>query len=237
MPLYRRKSTSNPWEIKSGDYCLSIQGNEIISCFLASCYPSGNNRLSYYACSVLTQGVNFESQPEDRKPTISYLDIPLRHSYENQAWSIKSDIIAVGLNNDGTKNEYYSSCMNIVVQADSSHNYNMVGPIYSLNARTKPQMCVCACLINKSGVRFCFIDSDYTKMNWTSKIELIQTVYDKKITLDTLQEILDYISQNGLINSNLSDAEMVNDNALILDSEEDIYNSIFLDGGLDNGVN
>jgi hypothetical protein len=250
MGLYKRISRINltgfpvfginPHAQNSGEMILSN-----------SYYPSGATQFSYFVCSRDTEGVNFNG---NQGCCIGCFDINLRKNYTNQAWLVKSSLIGVGQNFDGNKDQHYSIDSSIFVYSSFDNSYNVSGPYTT--TYTKTQNCFgIGVQTGISGIIFKVCDSPSTKMKWTNKIEVIQSIYEEEINLLTTQEQIENFFQNAISpQSSATEIQILNlDGQVpeldggqdpgaipteIFDGEEDllVIQTEVLDGGEDLGA-
>lgn len=140
--------------------------------FSNSSHIDGNTQYSFFLCKIETQGDCFDGSLGNGT---GYLNIPLTSEYFNQAWLIKNTIIAVGEHWNGSQGEQYATEITIVVKSCNVGSYSLTSPSVSLYAKSKPEFNVCA-EATLSGIRYRLIDSPNTKMNWTSRVEITQTI-------------------------------------------------------------
>ena len=171
MPLYKRTLTSSisptgfssvgskPSPSREGQFTFSNSPNN-----------TGANQFSYLICERNTQGSQF-----GQNLTTGYLCVDLNNEYYQQAWFIKNDIIAVGENIDGTHTEYFNSQINSFVFSEANASFQIIESEIQVKNKTQPEF-NSKVYTTESGIKYEFIDSDSTKMKWTSKIEIIQNI-------------------------------------------------------------
>lgn len=229
MPLYRRTSAASSL---NGFPSLGAKGTAACSgqfVFSNSPNQTGSNQFLYMVCENNTEGINFSGYLN----TTGYLFLNLENTYLTQGWFIKNNIIAVGENRDGTQSEYFNTELSAFVFSEGYNDFNIIQSSSSLLAQTRPEFNV-QIFSTQSGVKYEFVDSETTKMKWTSKIEVIQNINKEKIEFST-QQVQNTLSsgvfpQNSLFNldSNL----FVNlDGGL----DQDLQNNNNIDAGTDTG--
>jgi hypothetical protein len=149
------------------------------SIFSNSSFISGSTQYSFYICSAETQGDCYDGSLGN---SIAYLNIPLPTDSLNQAWLIKNNTVAVGDHWNGTPEQQFANELVVVAKSSSEGSYSITSPVASLYAKSQPEFNVCV-ETTLSGIRYRLIDSPNTKMKWTSKIEVIQTI-SQDIILD-----------------------------------------------------
>lgn len=191
----------NPHSQNSGEMILSN-----------SYYPPGATQLSYFVCSQNTEGVNFNGNVGC---CIGCFEINLRKDYAIQAWLIKNSLIGIGEDSNGNKNQHYSIDLAAFVYSSSDSCYNINGPFSTIY--TKTQNCFCATMNTfQSGVVFKVFDSPNTKMKWTNKIEIIQSINEEEFNLlSTEQQILNYFNTAISPQSASTDTQVTNLNCQI----------------------
>jgi hypothetical protein len=168
----------------TGDYVTAVQTGNLTGTFAATgnyvtndysitnAYNQTSN-FCFFIAEVNTQGSNY-SLGEPNNP-IACLDIPLNENHINQGWLIKNNIVAIGECNNTTKNEYFASEIVTFIKSEGDI-FTVFNSACNLYSRSNNQMCVVTELINGVGVRYKYYDSDNTKMNWVSKLEIIQNL-------------------------------------------------------------
>jgi hypothetical protein len=137
---------------------------------------SGSTQFSFFVCCSTTNGVGNNNK---------YLNIPLKNENANQAWLVKNLVIGAGTNPTNQNPEYYSAEVNAVVKSSQNGTFYVVGPITNLYARSNQNLNVTVESVGTSGIRYKFIDAYGAEMKWTSKIDVVQTVYtNESITLE-----------------------------------------------------
>jgi hypothetical protein len=152
--------------------------------FSNSYYPSGATQFSYFVCSNDTEGVNFNG---NQGCCIGSFDINLRKNYTNQAWLIKSSLIGIGQLWNGNTDQHYSVDSSMFVYSDFENTYNISGPFTTTYSKSQLSFSVDA-QTGVSGIIFRVHDSPLTKMKWTNKIEVVQSIYEEEINLLTTQQ-------------------------------------------------
>ena len=166
------------------------------SIFSNSCYVNGSTQYSFYICSAETQGDSFDGTIGN---CWACMDICLPNTSLNQAWLVKNTTIGIGEHWNGTQEQNYAAELNFVTKSSSVGQYNLTSPIYTTIAKTQPEFCF-SVQNTISGLRFKICDSPNTKMKWTSKIEVIQTI-SEDIILDA--GIENYSDPTGYIDSGI----------------------------------
>lgn len=156
-----------------------------------SYFPTGATQFSYFVCSRETEGENFDG---NLNCCIGCFDIKLSKNFTNQAWLVKNSLIGVGQLCDGNKDQHYSIDAVLFVYSNFQNSYNISGPFTTTYSKT--QNCFCVSVDPaQSGVIFKVYDSPCTKMKWTNKIEIIQSIYEQEVNLLTTEEqILNYFN-------------------------------------------
>jgi hypothetical protein len=230
----------NPHAQNSGEMILSN-----------SYYPSGATQFSYFVCSRDTEGVDFNG---NQGRCVGCFDINLRKNYTNQAWLIKSSLIGIGQHWNGDTNQHFSIDSSIFVYSDFENSYNINGPYTTIYTKTQNSFSI-GVQTGVSGIIFKVCDSPITKMKWTNKIEVIQSIYEEEINLLTTQEQIENFFQNAISpQSSATEIQILNldgqipeldagedPGALpteIFDGEEDliIVQTEVIDGGEDPGA-
>jgi hypothetical protein len=214
----------NPREQKSGEMILSN-----------SCYPSGATQLSFFVCSQETEGFNFNG---NQNLSTACFCINLFKDYTNQAWLIKNSLIGIGQHSNGNKDQYYSADLIAFVYSDSGSPYKIRGPFN--NVYTKSQNSFCSIIeAAPSGIVLKVCDSPDTRMKWTNKIEIIQSINQEELNIltDELQ-ILDYFNISQSPQDSATNIQVYNlgDQIPTINAGEedgDPYPVDIFDGGLD----
>jgi hypothetical protein len=216
MPLYRRTSAASSL---NGFPSLGSKGSTACSgqfVFSNSPNQTGANQFLYMVCENNTEGNGFSGYSN----TTGYLFVNLENTYLTQGWFIKNNIIAIGENRDGTQSEYFNTELNAFVFSEGYNDYNIIQSSSSLLAQTRPEFNA-QIFSTESGIKYEFVDSNTTKMKWTSKIEVIQNINKEKIEFSTQQ------IQNTLLGGTFPQNSLFN-------SDSKIY--VNLDGGIDQDL-
>ena len=217
MPLFRRISTSS---VSSTGFS-SLGCNASASCegqftFSNSPNNTGSNQFSFLICERNTQGVNF-----GQNNSTGYLCLTLKNNYYQQAWKIKNNIIAVGQHVDGTHSEFFDSEINSFVFSEGNSPFQIIDS--NVQVRNKSQQSFDTNIyVTESGIKYEFIDSDNTKMKWTSRIEVIQNISVQAPDPFSFSDVLFDIS-NGTIPANAV-------------FDEGSNNAVFIEAGEDDGT-
>lgn len=139
---------------------------------------SGSTQFSFFVCGSTTNGVGNNNN--------KYLNIPLKNENANQAWLVKNLVIGAGTNSTSQAPEYYSAEVNAIVKSSQNGTFYVIGPIINLYAKSNQNLNVTVEPVGTSGIRYKFVDAYDVEMKWTSKIDVIQTIYaNESITLET----------------------------------------------------
>ena len=222
MPLFKRTTSSVSAANSTGFLsigCKPSASKEGQFAFSNSPYNTGSNQFTYLICETNTQGVGFGGFC-----STGYLHLILNNNYYQQAWSVKNDIIAVGENVDGTHGEYFNSQINSFVFSEANAAFQLIES--EAQIKNKSQYAFDANVyLTESGLRYEFVDTDSTKMKWTSRIEVIQNIATGIPTPFSFASVESQIS-NGVLPENAIFSEGSND-AIIIEAGED-------DGTLDD---
>ena len=217
MPLFRRISTSS---VSSTGFS-SLGCNASASCegqftFSNSPNNTGSNQFSFLICERNTQGVNF-----GQNNSTGYLCLTLKNDYYQQAWKIKNNIIGVGQHVDGTHSEFFDSEINSFVFSEGNSPFQIIDS--NVQVRNKSQQSFDTNIyVTESGIKYEFIDSDDTKMKWTSRIEVIQNISVQAPDLFSFSDVQSQIS-NGILPTNAV-------------FDEGSNNAVFIEAGQDDGT-
>ena len=201
--------------------------------FSNSTFPRGENQFSYFICSACTSGSSFGPSGN-----VGYIDVELPSIYENQAWLVTNDIVAIGDSITGGRCEYYGGQIKTLVKGDYNSGYFLCTAANSVYARSNTGFSVSVQALSQCGIRFLMNDSAQTKMKWTSKVEVLQNISDVDMNFNTLSEGYYTTGLNpatGSASLDYPSTSSQNLNSIIVDSNLETGNYISLDGGLDNG--
>lgn len=217
MPLYKRITTSS---VNSTGF-LSVGCKPSTSCvgqFIFSNSPNntGSNQFSFLICEKNTQGSCFGNNC-----STGYLCINLQNNYYQQAWNIKNNIVAVGEHTDGTHAEYFNSEINSFVFSEANAPFQIVESNVEIKNKSQPSF-NSNIYVTESGIKYEFIDSDNTKMKWTSRIEIIQNISTGIPTPFLFSNVQNQIS-SGVFPVNAV-------------FDEGSNNAVIVEGGEDNGI-
>lgn len=171
-------------------------GETIIS---NSYFPSGETQFSYFVCCQTTEGCNFAG---NLNCDIGCFDIKLFNDKCHQIWMIKNSLIGIGQHWNNNSTQQYSVDSVAIVNANLNGNYVINGPFTTTYTKTQNDFCI-NLEAGISGVIFKVYDSDDTKMKWTNKIEIVQS-----------------IAQDPLYNAGIDPQDMPSNE--ILDGGEDV---------------
>jgi hypothetical protein len=200
--------------------------------FSNSFYPRGDAQFSYMLCTLDTQGTGFADN--GAKP-VACFDLNLPNNYNDQAWVVKNEVVAIGENKNGTKNEHFGYDTKVLIKASMFDDaYNITRSMSNIWLKTQNNFNVDVITI-PSGIRFRYYDTPDTKMRWVSKIDIIQTIFDVDVGALTEQQIIDYVNSLRPAIGQASNAQNPNENPnlIILDGGEEgiTLSNNLLDGG------
>lgn len=151
----------NPYAQKSGEVIISN-----------SCYIAGETQFSYFVCCQSTEGCNYAG---NLNCNIGCFQIDLFNNNCNQIWMVKNSLVGIGDHWSGGSGHQYSVDSIAIVNADFNNNYIINGPFNTTYTKTQDNFCV-NFETGANGVIFKVYDSEDTKMKWTNKIEIIQSI-------------------------------------------------------------
>lgn len=211
MPLSRRTTTSLIGYPSFGSKGTPACSGQFV--FSNSPTQMGANQFSYFICENNTQGSLFGGEL-----STGYLCLNLNNSYYQQVWKIKNDIIAVGEHLDGTHAEYFNSEINSFVFSEANANFEIIDSNINIKNKSQPNFDT-KIYVTESGIKYEFIDSDSTKMKWTSRIEVIQNIGTGIPTPFLFSDI-----QNQILNGSFpvnAVFDQASNNAVLIDGSED----------------
>lgn len=218
MPLYKRTSPSATIGNITGFIAIGCNpSNSITGGFIFSNSPSntGSNEFIFLICESNTIG-NIEGSGS------AFLPINLSNNYLQQSWSIKNTTIGVGEHVlDETHEEYFESEVNSFVFSEGDGNFLIKGSGIEIKSASQQEFNI-KLNTTTSGVQYEFIDSPYTKMKWTSKIEILQNLSKNLSTQFNFSQV----------ESQILNGSMPNETIFSLGSNE----SVILDAGIDENI-
>jgi hypothetical protein len=211
MPLSRRTTTSLIGYPSFGSKGTPACSGQFV--FSNSPTQTGSNQFSYLICENNTQGSLYGGEL-----STGYLCLNLNNSYYQQVWKIKNDIIAVGENFDGTHVEYFNSEINSFVFSEANANFEVIDSNINIKNKSQPDFDT-KIYVTESGIKYEFIDSNSTKMKWTSRIEIIQNIGTGIPTPFLFSDVQDQVLNGSLpVNAVFDQAS---NNAVLIDGSED----------------